>query len=640
VNDSGNDRRVDDLRQQLRALGYLDAGIDRFVLAPAREARGPAALAVLAGIRIGCLSAALLGPAAAIGLSARLPGLVSGVRDAVVLAVYLGALFFVMSAVLSSAVSLIAAALVRGGRDGLVARAQRISVVTGWGVTIACLAYLTLWWRTANAEFGWSAPFLTTSALIVAVMISLLLGHAVRIATLAVVAAAHQGTASLPRVTSTSWRWVIAGGAVAFLGAAALLIWTAPADAAREERPPLTVVSTGHRVRLIAIDGFDPVVYRELTTSRQVTAVAHFMEQDRATLRAEDTRDPARAWTTIATGQPPATHGVTSIETRRVAGVQGTVAAPGGSAGRLLRTGTDLLRLTRPSVASRAERRTKTVWEVAADAGLRTSVVNWWATWPAPTDSGIVVTDRAMLRLEHGGDLDREIAPASLYAGLRSAWPAIRQRAIERARSMLPPVNDPDLLPVLRRSAELDCTVLELASALPAPARDLDVLYLPGLDIAQHTLLATAEGTSPSASTMSARVEALRSYYVFLDRALEPLLHAGDGEFVVLLTGPGRVESSAAGVLAMSGAGAANTVIPDGENTSVTPTLLYALGVPLSRELSAGPLTSMFDADFARRYPARYVATYGRPTATATPHEGRPLDQEMIDRLRSLGYVK
>ena len=36
------DRQVDDLRQQLRALGYLDAGVDRFVLAPALGARRPA----------------------------------------------------------------------------------------------------------------------------------------------------------------------------------------------------------------------------------------------------------------------------------------------------------------------------------------------------------------------------------------------------------------------------------------------------------------------------------------------------------------------------------------------------------------------------------------------------------------------
>src|SRR5207237_1156793 len=86
-------RLVDELRQQLRALGYLDAGVNRFLLAPARERRRPLAVALGAGARVGLLAGALLGPAAAIGVGARIPGLVSGVRDAAVLALYLAVLF-------------------------------------------------------------------------------------------------------------------------------------------------------------------------------------------------------------------------------------------------------------------------------------------------------------------------------------------------------------------------------------------------------------------------------------------------------------------------------------------------------------------------------------------------------------------
>src|SRR6476469_6386099 len=96
-----NDERIDELRQQLRALGYLDAGVDRFVLGPVREARGPVTLAARAGIRVGLLAGLLLGPAAAVGLAARVPGLVSGARDAAVLAAYLAVLFFTAGTALS-----------------------------------------------------------------------------------------------------------------------------------------------------------------------------------------------------------------------------------------------------------------------------------------------------------------------------------------------------------------------------------------------------------------------------------------------------------------------------------------------------------------------------------------------------------
>ena len=51
------------------------------------------AIAWLASVRIGVLAALLLGPAAAIGVGARVPGLVTGPRDGFVVAAYLGLLF-------------------------------------------------------------------------------------------------------------------------------------------------------------------------------------------------------------------------------------------------------------------------------------------------------------------------------------------------------------------------------------------------------------------------------------------------------------------------------------------------------------------------------------------------------------------
>src|SRR5215471_12272164 len=101
-----SDDRIDELRQRLRALGYLDAGVDRFVLAPARETRGPVGLAIRASLRVGILGGLLLGPAAALGVGARVPGLVSGGRDAIVLAIYLAFLFFAAITIVTCAVSL------------------------------------------------------------------------------------------------------------------------------------------------------------------------------------------------------------------------------------------------------------------------------------------------------------------------------------------------------------------------------------------------------------------------------------------------------------------------------------------------------------------------------------------------------
>ena len=629
-----SDERVDELRQRLRSLGYLDAGVDRFVLGSAQATRRPATLAVLAGVRIGLLSALLLGPIAAAGLGLRIPGLVSSARDALVLALYLGALFFLVTAVLSAGVSLVASAFVRAGGERSTSRAQRASRLAAWSTAIACLAYLTLWWRAASTAFAWNTPLWTAIALATAAIVSLLLGHAVRITTLAVLAAATP--ASLPPVSTRSWRVVLVGGTLAFLGGAALLILTAPAATnAPSVHQPLTVVSSGHRVRLLAIDGFDEEAYAAATRATTLPAGGGI----RAYFEPQDTSDPARAWTTIATGVPAEVHGVASIETRRVAGVQGTIGTETSAVGRIVRTATDLLRLTRPSITSREERRAKTVWEVAAEAGLRTAVINWWATWPATASNGIVITDRAVLRLERGGPLDAEVAPSDLYEPLRRAWPALRTRAAAVAGGSFGTISDPEVLSVLRRSAELDATIVGLWRALPEPGRDLDVLYLPGLDIAQHTLLASGQSVALPPSAMAARIDGLRDYYRFLDGAIAPVLNHEATDVVMVVTQPGRVRSTTGGIMTI---GLQGTFIdgPDQKGQpatvfDVTPTVLAALGVPLSRELRGRPL-----APFNSKELLRYVDTYGKPNVVTAPRAGQPLDQEMIDRLRSLGYVR
>ena len=80
-------------------------------------------------------------------------------------------------------------------------------------------------------------------------------------------------------------------------------------------------------------------------------------------------------------------------------------------------------------------------------------------------------------------------------------------------------------------------------------------------------------------------------------------------------------------------------VLP-GRTVDTAATVLHALGIPVSRELAGTPLLPLFNAEFLRRYPVRQVASYGAPSFQRQPRSGQPLDQEMIDRLRSLGYVK
>ena len=633
--------RVDALREQLRALGYLDARVNRFVLGKAAGRERPFALAASASLRIGVLAGVLLGPAAVIGLRSRIPGLVTSVSDAGVLALYL-AVFFGLATTLVAGFAILAgglAARTAATRPNFPERARRIAGLTGAVLGLACLLYLTLWWRTATGLGESTSIVWNAVVLAVAAAISLLLGQAVTVTVLAYLARLGVGGPLRPGRPWSSWKTIVPLGAVAVVGALTLLVATAPRDIDDRTAPPLTVVPTGRRVLVVAIDGVDGTTLGRLTAAGRVPALAQLTGQGVATLASDADRDPASVWTTIATGQTPDRHGVRTLESRQVAGIEGRLRpASGWSA---LTAATDLVRLTRPAIASGNERLLPTFWEVAARAGLRTAVIHWWATWPAPTDLGIVLSDRAILRLEHGGPLDGEIAPSALYEALEQTWPDRRARAAARAAGAVPGDTSNEVAAALRRSAELDATILDLAGDPALGDPDLLVVYLPGLDIAQHTLLGAGDAAGLAPSGAAERVTALERYYEFLDRSLAPLV-ADTGatpRLVMFVAQPGRVAGPANGLLAVAGSGA-GTARPNAPTTSVAATVLDALGVPIARDLAAGPLLDLFDPAFVRSHPEREVATYGARGAMSRRGSGKPLDREMIERMRSLGYVR
>ncbi len=194
---------------------------------------------------------------------------------------------------------------------------------------------------------------------------------------------------------------------------------------------------------------------------------------------------------------------------------------------------------------------------------------------------------------------------------------------------------------ILRRAAEQDALPAGLATRVFAAEHDLRAIYLSGLDIAQHHLVGSAAGAGLPASALSARVEALERYYVFLDGLLEPLVaDPRAGRVVALVTDPGRSASGGRGLLALTGPGVRVGFSQAGTAAEVTPTLLYLLGIPASRELPGRPRTDLVEASFALRVPVRAIDSYGSRIVAPRPPGAAPLDRDVLDRLRSLGYVR
>ena len=67
--------------------------------------------------------------------------------------------------------------------------------------------------------------------------------------------------------------------------------------------------------------------------------------------------------------------------------------------------------------------------------------------------------------------------------------------------------------------------------------------------------------------------------------------------------------------------------------------LLLLLGVPVADDLAAGVAPVVSDA-FRSAHPLRRIPTYGLRRVGPRARTGQALDQEMIERMRSLGYVR
>ncbi len=626
---------VGELRERLRALGYLDAGVDRFVLAPARNQLSAVGLAWRVSLRIGALAALLLGPAAAVGVAMRLPGLLTGARDALVITIYLALLFGTVATAAAFVVALVVRAVARRSDERV---SRRIGVAAGWIVGLAALAYLTLWWNATGG--AWTAPGRTMLALVAAAAISVLLGHAVMIAALAL--SAHGRTGPATRAPALSWRALVAVAALAFLGSSGLLAWSSMKPAAIEA-PEFPVIPTGIRLIVVGIDGFDPELFASVTARETLSTLDALHERTVSAWGPMDD-DPARVWTTVATGVGAEQHGVSGLELRTVAGVAGTIrTASRAPLGRALGAVTDLARLTRPAPLSGAARRHKAFWDVAAEKGLDAVVVNWWATWPATHTKATVVSDRALLRLERGGPQTAEIAPDSLYEPLRAEWPSIKSRARVLATAGISGSMPREVYEILMRSAALDAEQVLIARSPLIKQPDLLAVYLPGLDIAQRALFQDTGG-SLSPSTMATRVDALRRYYVFLDRLLREWLSGRSADTAVLtVTHPGGVGGDRRPAVWLHGGPTRKSLLSGPGIPSlaeVNPTVCYLLGIPVSREMQGPPILLLLDDAWVNTHPVRVVDTYGRYAAEIPEKEGKPLDEETLERLRSLGYIR
>jgi len=129
---------------------------------------------------------------------------------------------------------------------------------------------------------------------------------------------------------------------------------------------------SGPRWLVVGIDGADWGVINGLWQEGNLPHLRALAERGVAgVLRTSYSVSPV-IWTTVATGVVPEVHGITGF----------AVPTSDGDV----------------PVSSRV-RKVPALWNMLTGAGRRTAVVSWWATWPAERIAGVVVSDRATMKV-------------------------------------------------------------------------------------------------------------------------------------------------------------------------------------------------------------------------------------------------
>jgi len=603
---------VEQVRAELRRLGYLESGLDRFVLGGAGPASALRAC-LGAAARVGLVGGLLASSALLLAAVMLDRGLLGEPRDLAVLALYLFVLLALGVGGAAWLAGLLAAWAERHGRTPPPGLATNL----GRGLGLVAMTYVVFWWRSHASD---AHALAQAVALMLGLALSLAIGRFGALAAVAVLTAAGRPV-DLPQVSLTR-RHLLPLLALAGLVLAATLGLASYMRERASTPADFAVVPSGVRVRVLGLDGLDPRLAQQLMERGELPQLARLLARAaRARLDVEPERVPAIVWTTIATGRGPEAHGIQSAGGRRLAGMRTPVNAGQGRVVAALAAATDLLRLTRAQPPSALLRSVKTFWNVASEKGLRVGVVNWWASWPAEGVNGYVVSDRAVFKLEQGGPSEREVSPPE---------------AFERLRALLPPAE-------ASRPRRLDRFHLDAALALrQGTPPDLEALYLSGLDIA--TMQQMDAAAVADLATLEEHLDVVRAYYRFVDELLGRLLDdLAPREVLVVVADPGRLarassNGSPEGLLLIAGDVAQPGDLGRASERDVAPTVLHLAGLPVSDELHGHVLERALTAGFRQGHAVRHVANYGRRSASG-PRESA-FDGQMLEELRSLGYIQ
>jgi hypothetical protein len=434
----------------------------------------------------------------------------------------------------------------------------------------------------------------------------------------------------------------------------------------------LSLVDTGQRVLLFGVDGATWDVLEPLMVEGRLPNISALVARGRA-LRLESIRPTFSPviWTSVATGKDRFQHGIHDVVQTTIGGV--TVPRSMDRTAFLTKSASRFLHLAHRAGLHRvtpyrsSDVGATNVFEAASEAGLATSVVEWYVTWPAGRLAGVNVSDRFHLQDPTGDPLPGAVWPDTLGASLLHHVVPAEDIPIDRVLELvdtegMTPAEArawargrPRFVSEMRYNLARDFTTRNVAVDLLS--RDdqwrLFGLYFRAVDVSHHLAWPVRNASGDPAADPDLRLRTVVDrYHELTDRIIGDVLAVVPDDVMIVMLSDHGFEDRYQHVRAPDGFAilAGPPVLRPGSGGvsgritvyDVAPTVAMLLGLPLAEDLVGQVRTDLLDPAFVEAHPVRRVSTWEREgrDAGSTASDDRVVDEAELERLRAVGYIQ
>ena len=415
-----------------------------------------------------------------------------------------------------------------------------------------------------------------------------------------------------------------------------------------------------HRVLLIGVDAGEWDVLGPLLDEQKVPAFAKLRETGASgKIRSLEplTKSPI-IWASVATGKVPKKHGVAGFFVKEGQKERAAARARGDSAAA------DAAAKEAPATSNLW--RARAVWDIVGSLGQKVGVIGWWTTWPAKPVNGFLISDYAQYETAASapGRMSRRTYPESLDSLVQALRRTPESVSWAELFQFVAPIDTTkvtarqrELVKDLRWIYAADVTFFRLAMQLDRTERpDFFAVYFRGVDAVSHVYwdIDLPDGHYKGVTDEEYRwmKGIIRNYYVFTDRMIAELVRSAGPQTDVIVCsdhgylggGKGVMAHKLDGIAFLAGPSIRPGVGITGATVlDVTPTILALFGYPTARDMDGRPIADALKPGVLKRVAGETrLETYETARAKGGSEEPlrSPVDEELRERLRSLGYIQ